>query len=188
MLGPQGRLLLGEPSQRDLGFAASTGRALNSSEVLSVLRTNGALELGSVGPEHAAQSSDRDPEIMERFAIETIVQPSLCSYGRAQAFEREAACGFLFASPQEVVGQRPMPPGFPLATHRRKLGDLRSGFGVTGFGAQGDCANGDQISWLTGDGCLLWSQSIRPSTARRHGSTRRRLPRTACYTLPPKPS
>jgi len=83
MLGLQGLLLLGEPSERDLSFAASTGGALDLFQILSILRTNRAIELGSVGPEHAAQSANGDPEIMERFAIETVAQPMLCNYGCA---------------------------------------------------------------------------------------------------------
>ena len=144
MLGSQGGLLLGEPPKRDLGFTPSPRSALDLFQVLSILGANGAVELCSVGSKHAAESANRDPKIMERFAIEAIVQPPLRSHGCAQAFEREAARGFLFAAPQEVIRQC-------AATPRLQLRDLRNRFSLTGFGTHGGCGDRGRISWLAGD-------------------------------------
>lgn len=126
MLGQQGWLLFGEPCERDLGFTASSRGALNLPQALSIFRPNRAAELNSVGSEHAPQSANRDPEIMQRLGIEAIFQPPVSSDGRVQTFERETTCRFLFAPSQEVVGQRGLAFGFSLAIGRRQLRDLRN--------------------------------------------------------------
>lgn len=96
-------MLLGEPFERDFGFAASAGRLLDGTEPFSVFGSHGGLELRPVRAELASQSSDRDPEIVERFTVEAIVQPSLRRPRRRQALEGEPSRGLLIAPKKEVV-------------------------------------------------------------------------------------
>ena len=105
MLGRQVRMLLGEPLERDLGFAASTGRLLKGAKPLSVLRAHGIVELRPIGAQQAAEPSNGHPEIMQRLAVEAIVEPTFCRPRRRQALERQPPRSFLVAAKQEVVWQ-----------------------------------------------------------------------------------
>jgi hypothetical protein len=82
-------MLLREPFEPDFGFAAGTRRLLDGTKPFPVLRSHRGLELWPVRAELAPQSSDRDPEIMERLTVEAIVQPALGGTRRRQALEGE---------------------------------------------------------------------------------------------------
>jgi hypothetical protein len=60
--------------------------------------------LRPVRAELAPQSSDGDPEIMERLAVDPIVQTALRSTRCRQTLERQASRGLLVASKKEIVG------------------------------------------------------------------------------------
>ena len=106
MLGSQARMLLREPLERHFGLPASPGRVLDGAESLSVLCPHGVFELRPVRSQQAAEPPDRNPEIVECLAVETIVEPALCSPGGRQALERQPSRSFLIAPKEEIVRQR----------------------------------------------------------------------------------
>ena len=106
MLGSQARMLLREPLERHFGLPASPGRVLDGAESLSVLCAHGVFELRPVRSQQAAEPPDRNPEIVECLAVETIVEPPLCSPSGRQALERQPSRGLLVAPREEIVRQR----------------------------------------------------------------------------------
>jgi len=104
MFGGEVTMLLREPIERHLGFAACACRLLDGTKPFPVLRSHRGLELRPVRAELAPQPSNRNPEIMERLTVEAIVQPALCATRRREALEGEPARGLLVAPKQEIVG------------------------------------------------------------------------------------
>jgi hypothetical protein len=104
MLGREVAVLLPEPLEPYFGFAARARRSLDGTQPFPVFRSHGGLELRPVRAELAPQSSDGDPEVMERFAVDAIVQPALRGTCCRQALERQASRGLLVAPKKEIVG------------------------------------------------------------------------------------
>jgi hypothetical protein len=104
MLRRKVAMLLGEPFERDLGFAARARRLLDGPKPFPVLGSHGAVELRPVRAQLAPQPSDGDAEIMKCLAVEAIVQPPLRGTRRSEAFEGQASRGLFVAPKKEIVG------------------------------------------------------------------------------------
>ncbi len=159
MLRQKRTVLLREPFERDFGFPAPAGCQLNRSKTLSIFAAYGRLELGSVGPQQTAEPTDGDPEIVERLAVETIVESALRRSGCRQALESQAARGFLVAPEEEIVWQAASSLGvrMPGKVQRRFRGRVR------------DRNDRCRISSFASD--VVTPESTRSSTAQPIAST-----------------
>ena len=93
-----------QPLDLNLAVARGAGRRGERLDPPAQLPPDAVFEVRAVGPEHAAQAAQPDPQIMQRLDVAVVGETLACVGRGAEVIERQPAAPFLDAHAQQSRG------------------------------------------------------------------------------------